>query len=45
VPIDEWVPPEYQGNASVMVGWEFDVGGPGNFIRQFTTWSIMAKPG
>ncbi|KAH6856329.1 hypothetical protein B0I37DRAFT_367129 [Chaetomium sp. MPI-CAGE-AT-0009] len=45
VPIDEWVPPQYQGNASVVVGWEFDVGWPGNFIRQFATWSIMAKPG
>ncbi|EAQ87801.1 hypothetical protein CHGG_04420 [Chaetomium globosum CBS 148.51] len=45
VPIDEWIPPQFQGNASVVVGWEFDVGWPGNFIRQFTTWSIMAKPG
>ncbi|KAK3294556.1 uncharacterized protein B0H64DRAFT_400996 [Chaetomium fimeti] len=45
VPINEWIPRQYEGNASVVVGWEFDVGWPGNFIRQFTTWSIMAKPG
>jgi mannosyltransferase OCH1-like enzyme len=24
---------------------EFDAGWPGKFIRQFTTWTIMAKPG
>lgn len=25
-PIDEWVPASYRSNASLVVGWEFDVG-------------------
>ncbi|KAF2197953.1 hypothetical protein GQ43DRAFT_458172 [Delitschia confertaspora ATCC 74209] len=44
VPIDQWVPAEYK-NASLVVGWEFDVGWGDQFVRQFTTWTIMAKPG
>ncbi|KAF2799743.1 glycosyltransferase family 32 protein [Melanomma pulvis-pyrius CBS 109.77] len=44
-PIDEWVPQKYKSKASLVVGWEFDVGWGGNFVRQFTSWTIMAKPG
>lgn len=44
-PIDEWVPQKYKSEASLVVGWEFDVGWGGNFVRQFTSWTIMAKPG
>lgn len=44
VPIDEWMPNEYKNNASLVVGWEFDVGWGKPFIRQFTSWTIMAKP-
>ncbi|EOA85749.1 hypothetical protein ACJQWK_03077 [Exserohilum turcicum] len=43
-PIDEWVPPEYQKDAAVVVGWEFDHGWPGQYIRQFASWTMMAKP-
>lgn len=45
VPIREWVPPQYQANASLVVGWEFDVGWGDGFTRQFETWTVMAKPG
>ncbi|KAL2019168.1 hypothetical protein VTK56DRAFT_10040 [Thermocarpiscus australiensis] len=45
VPISEWIPPQYNGEVSVVVGWEFDVGWPGPFTHQFATWTIMAKPG
>jgi alpha 1,6-mannosyltransferase len=44
VPIDEWIPQKYKNNAGLVVGWEFDVGWGDNFIRQFTSWTIMAKP-
>jgi alpha 1,6-mannosyltransferase len=27
------------------VGWEFDVGWGDGFMRQFATWTIMARPG
>ncbi|KAI0008822.1 initiation-specific alpha-1,6-mannosyltransferase [Xylariaceae sp. FL0662B] len=40
-PIDEWVPEQYKANASVVVGLEFDVD---IWIRQFASWTIMAKP-
>lgn len=40
-PISEWVPNEYKVNASIVVGMEFDVD---IWIRQFATWTIMAKP-
>lgn len=42
--IQDWIPPEYKANSSLVVGWEFDVGWPGNFVRQFATWTVMAKP-
>lgn len=41
VPISEWVPDEYKANASIVVGMEFDVD---IWVRQFATWTIMAKP-
>jgi alpha 1,6-mannosyltransferase len=27
IPIDEWIPPEYKGNTSLVVGWELTMGG------------------
>lgn len=44
VPIDEWIPTEYKDDVGLVVGWEFDIGWPGEYIRQFTSWTIMAKP-
>lgn len=41
VPISEWVPEQYKANASIVVGMEFDVD---VWVRQFATWTIMAKP-
>lgn len=45
VPIDEWVPGEYRETADLVVGWEFDWGWPGKFVRQFASWTIMSKKG
>lgn len=44
IPIDEWVPAEYKDNAELVVGWEFDSGWEGEYVRQFASWTIMAKP-
>ncbi|KAG8162607.1 hypothetical protein KVR01_008372 [Diaporthe batatas] len=44
VPIDSWIPAEYQANASLVVGWEFDVGWGENIVREFATWTILSKP-
>lgn len=44
-PIDGWIPPQYEGKANLVVGWEFDVGWGESIFRQFTTWVIMARPG
>lgn len=44
VSMDDWVPAEYQGIASLVVGWEFDQGWPGEYVREFASWTIMAKP-
>ncbi|KAK4140972.1 uncharacterized protein C8A04DRAFT_39500 [Dichotomopilus funicola] len=44
VPISEWIPLRYKAEASVVVGWEFDVGWTLPFNHQFATWIIMAKP-
>lgn len=44
VPIDAWIPAEYQANASLVVGWEFDVGWGENIVREFATWTIMSAP-
>ncbi|RMZ70064.1 Initiation-specific alpha-16-mannosyltransferase [Pyrenophora seminiperda CCB06] len=43
-PIDEWVPAEYRDNATLVVGWEFDQGWEGVYIRQFASWTLLAKP-
>ncbi|KAH9859924.1 hypothetical protein IAQ61_011707 [Plenodomus lingam] len=43
-PIDDWIPAEYKDKAQLVVGWEFDHGLPGNYIRQFTSWTIMSAP-
>lgn len=43
-PIDEWVPAAYRSNASLVVGWEFDVGW-GDIVHQFAAWTVLAKPG
>ncbi|CAN9173837.1 unnamed protein product [Alternaria alternata] len=44
IPIDDWIPAEYKGNTSLVVGWEFDHGWPGNYLHQMEIWAIMAKP-
>lgn len=44
VPIRDWIPTHYQANSSLIVGWEFDVGWGENIVREFATWTIMAKP-
>lgn len=45
-PIDQWIPEEFKDKANLVVGWEFDMGWKDlePFARQFTTWTIMAKP-
>ena len=43
-PIRDWIPPQYKENASVVVGWEFDIGWGDGFTREFATWTIMARP-
>jgi alpha 1,6-mannosyltransferase len=45
VPMDDWIPEQYKETADLVVGWEFDYGWPGKYIRQFTSWTIMAKKG
>ncbi|CAE7002672.1 hypothetical protein PTNB73_10301 [Pyrenophora teres f. teres] len=44
VPMDQWVPERYKANASVVVGWEFDMGFDDNILLEFQSWTIMAKP-
>ncbi|CZR67349.1 related to alpha-1,6-mannosyltransferase [Phialocephala subalpina] len=44
-PIESWIPSQYKANTSLVVGWEFDVGWPGNSVPQFATWAVMSKPG
>lgn len=44
--IDYWVPKEYEQEAKLVVGWEFDVGEwDFDFMRQFATWTVLASPG
>lgn len=45
IPIHDWIPEQYKQDASLVVGWEFDMGWGNNFVRQFASWMIMAKPG
>lgn len=42
--IKEWIPDLYRSNASLVVGWEFDVGWGENIVREFATWTIAARP-
>lgn len=44
IPINEWVPERYKANASVVVGWEFDMGYDEPIALEFESWTIMAKP-
>ncbi|KAF2854136.1 glycosyltransferase family 32 protein [Plenodomus tracheiphilus IPT5] len=44
IPIDDWVPAEYKDKANLVVGWEFDQGWEGQYVRQFTSWTIMSAP-
>lgn len=44
VPIKDWIPDEYRSNASLVVGWEFDVGWGEAIVREFATWTIIATP-
>lgn len=44
VPIDDWIPPQYKNNTSLLVGWEFDVGWGEGVLHQLNSWIIMAKP-
>lgn len=44
VPIRDWVPQEHRSNASLVVGWEFDVGWGEAIVREFATWTIIAQP-
>ena len=41
VPIADWIPAQYKDNIGLVVGLEFDVD---IWIRQFASWTIMAKP-
>jgi alpha 1,6-mannosyltransferase len=43
-PIDAWVPAEYREKASLVAGWEFDLGHDEPYVRQFCSWTFMAKP-
>lgn len=45
IPIQEWISDRYKQKASLVVGWEFDVGWGDNFVREFATWTMLAKPG
>lgn len=44
IPIRDWIPAQYKNHAGLVVGWEFDVGWGNNFVRQFASWTVMAKP-
>lgn len=45
IPIDEWIPEEFEDDVGLVVGWEFDAGYDFPFERQFTTWTVMARKG
>jgi alpha 1,6-mannosyltransferase len=44
-PMRDWVPKQYKKDANLIVGLEFDKGWPREYMRQFASWTIMAKPG
>jgi alpha 1,6-mannosyltransferase len=37
VPIHDWIPAQYKKEASLVVGWEFDIGWGDNVVRQFAS--------
>lgn len=41
LPYNGWVPKQYKGDASTVVGMEFDID---IWVHQFASWMIMAKP-
>ena len=43
-PIQDWIPEEYKKDANLVLGWEFDMGCGDKFVREFASWTIMAKP-
>ncbi|PLN75636.1 hypothetical protein BDW42DRAFT_189131 [Aspergillus taichungensis] len=43
-PIRDWIPQELKDQVNLVVGWEFDVGWGENIVRQFATWTVLAKP-
>ena len=43
-PIRDWIPQDLKDNVNLVVGWEFDVGWGENIMRQFATWTVLAKP-
>lgn len=46
VPIAEYIPEKYtHADVGLVVGWEFDVGWGENFVRQFASWTLMARAG
>ncbi|CAN8104124.1 unnamed protein product [Discula destructiva] len=44
-PIDDWVPAQFKSSASLVVGWEFDLGWGQNLFHQIAAWTVLAKPG
>ncbi|MCJ1338470.1 hypothetical protein MMC09_003758 [Bachmanniomyces sp. S44760] len=49
-PIEDWIPFEYKSETNIVVGIEYDSLGGMRWVDwtldlQFTTWSILAKPG
>ena len=45
IPTHDWIPAQYKIDAGLVVGLEFDMGWGDNFVRQFASWTVMAKPG
>lgn len=44
-PIETWIPSQFKKEANLVVGWEFDAGWEDNIIREFASWTILAKAG
>lgn len=43
--IEDWIPPQYKNDTSLLVGWEFDSGWGDKVFHQLSTWTILAtKP-
>ena len=43
-PIKNWIPKDLEDEVNIVVGWEFDIGWGEKIVRQFATWTIMARP-